>query len=185
MQLSIVTLGHVHAEDLTALTPYFTKLEQLVLDIAPRDELVKHRPELNRAVDAATDDWILIVREREIVGDALAKEMAEAMTGAKAWGFRVRSMRIRCATCGSRRPSTADARRCGDRCPQRSRCRYRAAAPTQIRKLRELRNRYVRCEYAALLVDRGGLRQRTLNVVATAALSGRGAAEGSGTHTNS
>jgi len=91
MQLSIVTLGHVHAEDLTALTPYFTKLEQLVLDIAPRDELVKHRPELNRAVDAATDDWILIVREREIVGDVLAKEMAEAMTAAKAWGFRIRS----------------------------------------------------------------------------------------------
>lgn len=91
MQLSIVTLGHVHAEDLTALTPHFTKLEQLVLDIAPRDPLTKHRAELNRAVDAASDDWILIVRERETIDDALAKEIAEAMTAAKAWGFRVRS----------------------------------------------------------------------------------------------
>src|SRR5437773_10678622 len=91
MQLSIVTLGHVHAEDLTALTPHFTKLEQLVLDIAPRDPLTKHRAELNRAVDAASDDWILIVRERETIDDALANEIASAMSAAKAWGFRIRS----------------------------------------------------------------------------------------------
>lgn len=91
MQLSIVTLGHVHAEDLTALTPHFTKLEQLVLDIAPRDPLVKHRAELNRAVDAASDDWILVIREREMIDDALAKEIATAMSAAKAWGFRIRS----------------------------------------------------------------------------------------------
>jgi len=91
MQLSIVTLGHIHAEDLTALTPYFTRLEQLVLDVAPHDELTKHRAELNRAVDAASDDWILIVREREVVDDAIAKEIASAMSAAKAWGFRIRS----------------------------------------------------------------------------------------------
>lgn len=92
MQLSIVTLGHVHAEDLTALTPHFTKLEQLVLDIAPRDPLVNHRPELNRAVDAASDDWILVVRERETIDDALAKEIAGAIADAKARGFRIRSI---------------------------------------------------------------------------------------------
>src|SRR4029077_17368110 len=91
MQLSIVALGHVHAEALTALTPHFTRLEQLVLDIAPRDPLTKHRAELNRAVDAATDDWILVVRAREVVDDALAKEIADAMSAAKAWGFRIRS----------------------------------------------------------------------------------------------
>ena len=92
MQLGIVTLGHVHAEDLTALTPHFTRIEQLVLDIAPHDSLTKHRPELNRAVDAASDDWILIVREREKISDALAKEIAGAMSDAKAWGFRIRSI---------------------------------------------------------------------------------------------
>jgi hypothetical protein len=91
MQLSIVTLGHIHAEDLTALTPYFTRLEQLVLDIAPHDPLSSHRAELNRAVDAATDDWILVIREREVLDDALSKEIAEAMGAAKAWGFRIRS----------------------------------------------------------------------------------------------
>jgi len=95
MQLSVITLGHIHAEDLTPLTPYFTRLEQLVLDIPPHDDLVKHRAELNRAVDAATDDWILIVREREVVDDAIAKEIAAALSSttsaAKAWGFRIRS----------------------------------------------------------------------------------------------
>jgi len=92
VQLGIVTLGHVHAEDLTALTPHFTRIEQLVLDIAPHDSLTKHRPELNLAVDAASDDWILIVREREKISDALAKEIAGAMSDAKAWGFRIRSI---------------------------------------------------------------------------------------------
>ncbi len=91
-QLSVVTLGHVHVDDLTALTPHFTKVEQLVLDIAPRDELTAHRPELNRAIDAASGDWILIVREREVVDDALAREIAAAIAAGKARGFRIRSV---------------------------------------------------------------------------------------------
>lgn len=92
MQLSIVTLGHVHTEDLAALQPYFTKLEQLVLDVPPRVAFVDHRAELNRAIDAGTADWVLIVRERETIDDALAKEILEAMTAAKARGFRIRSV---------------------------------------------------------------------------------------------
>jgi len=91
-QLSVVTLGHVHVDDITALTPHFRKVEQLVLDIAPRDELAKHRPELNRAIDAASGDWILIVREREVVDDALAGEIAAATSAGKARGFRIRSV---------------------------------------------------------------------------------------------
>lgn len=90
--LSIITLGHVHAEELAALTAHFQRLEQLVLEIPPRDELSKHRPELNRAIDAATNDWILIIREREIIDDALAGEVAEAAGDAKARGFRIRSV---------------------------------------------------------------------------------------------
>lgn len=82
----------MHAEDLTALTPYFERLEQLVLDVPPRVVLADHRAELNRAIDAGTADWILIVREREIVDDALAKEIAEVLKASKAWGFRVRSI---------------------------------------------------------------------------------------------
>jgi len=90
--LSVVTFGHVHIDDITALTPHFQKVEQLVLDIAPREELVAHRAELNRAIDAAGGDWILIVREREVVDDALAQEIAAATAAGKARGFRIRSI---------------------------------------------------------------------------------------------
>jgi hypothetical protein len=92
MRLSIIALGHVHAEDLAALTTRFTHIEQLVLDIAPRDELSRHRAELNRAIDAATADWMLIVRERETIDEALATEIASAVAETKAFGFRIRSI---------------------------------------------------------------------------------------------
>jgi hypothetical protein len=92
VQLSIVALGHVHAEDLTPLTPHFTRIEQLVLDVPPRDALAKHRAELNQAIDAATADWILVVRERETIDETLAKEIVTAATEAKAWGFRIRAI---------------------------------------------------------------------------------------------
>jgi hypothetical protein len=92
MRLSIIALGHVHAEDLAPLTTRFTHIEQLVLDIAPRDELSRHRAELNRAIDAATADWMLIVRERETIDEELATEIAHAVSDAKARGFRIRSV---------------------------------------------------------------------------------------------
>jgi hypothetical protein len=90
--LSIVTLGHVHTDDLMALTPHFSRVEQLVLDVPPRDPIASHRAEFNRAVDAATADWVLVVREREVIGEALAREIAEAAAAAKARGFRIRSV---------------------------------------------------------------------------------------------
>ena len=92
MRLAIITLGHVHTEDLVALTPLFEHLEQLVLDIPPRDDLSRHRAEFNRAVDAASTDWILIVREREVIDEALAKEIAKAASDVQARGFRIRSV---------------------------------------------------------------------------------------------
>jgi len=92
LRLGVITLGHVHAEELSALTPHLQHLEQLVLDVPFDDPLSKHRAELNRAVDAATDDWLLIVREREVVDDAVAREIADAMRAQTAWGFRIRSI---------------------------------------------------------------------------------------------
>jgi hypothetical protein len=92
MRLGVITLGHVHAEELEPLTRHFEHLEQLVLDVAPRAPLTDHRAELNRAVDAATADWLLIVREREVVDEPLAIEIAEVAETAKAWGFRIRSI---------------------------------------------------------------------------------------------
>ena len=92
MRLAIVALGHVHAEDLAALTTRFEHIEQLVLDIPARADIEKHRAEFNRAVDAASTDWVLVIRERETVDDALALEIADAMKAAKAWGFRIRAV---------------------------------------------------------------------------------------------
>lgn len=92
MRLSIIALGHVHAEDLAPLTTRFTHIEQLLLDVAPRDPLSRHRAELNRAIDAATADWLLVIRERETVDEALATEIAQAVSEAKARGFRIRSV---------------------------------------------------------------------------------------------
>ncbi|HJW93496.1 MAG TPA: hypothetical protein VJ901_07750 [Thermoanaerobaculia bacterium] len=94
MQLSIITLGHVHAEDLTALTPHFERLEQLVLDIPPRADIEQHRAEFNRAIDAASNDWLLVVRERERMTDPLAKEVFDAMSAARVRGFRIRTSPI-------------------------------------------------------------------------------------------
>jgi hypothetical protein len=92
MRLSIIALGHVHAEDLAPLTTRFTHIEQLVLDVPARDALSRHRAELNRAVDASTADWLLVVREREMVDEALATEIAHAVSEAKARGFRIRAV---------------------------------------------------------------------------------------------
>jgi hypothetical protein len=92
MRLSIVALGDVHAEDLQPLTTRFEHIEQLVLDIPPRNPLSAHRAEFNRAVDAASADWVLIVRERETVDDALAQEIVDSASAAKARGFRIRSV---------------------------------------------------------------------------------------------
>lgn len=92
MELAVITLGHVHAEEIAPLTPHFDRIEQLVLDVEPRASLEAHRAELNRAVDAATGDWLLILREREQIDDALAAAIAAAMRTGKAWGFRIRAV---------------------------------------------------------------------------------------------
>ena len=92
--LSVVALGEVHAEALEPLTRHFQRVEQLVLDVPPRAPLASHRAEFNRAVDAATNDWLLIVREREVVDEPLAVELASVVASAKARGFRIRSVPI-------------------------------------------------------------------------------------------
>jgi hypothetical protein len=92
LPLSVIALGDVHAENIVALTPLVARIEQLVLDVPPRDPVAKHRAEFNRAVDAATSDWVLIVREREQIDEALAQEIVASATAGKARGFRIRAI---------------------------------------------------------------------------------------------
>jgi hypothetical protein len=87
MQLSVITLGHVHTEAIESLARHSTRLEQVVVDLPPRVAFAEKRPELNRAIDAAANDWILVLREREFVDEALAAEIAGV---SNAWGFRIR-----------------------------------------------------------------------------------------------
>ena len=92
MQLSLIAVGNLPADAVTPLVETFERIEVLELDVPPRDDLAAHRAELNRAVDAAGNDWIAIVRERESVSNALAAEIAGAVSTAKAWGFRIRTV---------------------------------------------------------------------------------------------
>jgi hypothetical protein len=94
MQLSIVTLGHIHTDAIESLTPHFTRIEQLVTDLPPRVVIAEKRAELNRAVDAASSDWILVLREREFVDAGLSAEIAGAIAKGEAWGFRTRVVPI-------------------------------------------------------------------------------------------
>jgi hypothetical protein len=89
-ELSIVTLGHIHSDAIEPLTPHFSRIEQLVTDLPPRVALAEKRAELNRAIDAGSSDWILVLREREFVDAPLAEEIATSIAAARAWGFRVR-----------------------------------------------------------------------------------------------
>jgi hypothetical protein len=87
LQLSVITLGHVHTEAIESLAKHYSRLEQVVVDLPPRVAFAEKRPELNRAIDAAANDWILILREREFVDEVLAAEIAGL---SNAWGFRIR-----------------------------------------------------------------------------------------------
>src|SRR5689334_7743925 len=91
-KISLIAVGHLPADAVTPLVETFERIEVLELDVPPHDDLAAHRAELNRAVDAAGNDWILVVRERESAGAALSAEIAEAVNAAKAWGFRIRTV---------------------------------------------------------------------------------------------
>lgn len=90
MELSVVTLGEAGTDSFDPLTRHLSRLEQVVTNLPPRVELADARAVLNRAIDAAASDWILILRERESIGEPLAEEIAAAMRAGEAWGFRVR-----------------------------------------------------------------------------------------------
>ena len=91
-QLSIVCAGHVHTEAFEPLTAHLTRIEQVVTNLPPRIAFADARAELNRAIDAAAHDWILIMRERETIDAPLASEIAAALQEPRAWGFRIETL---------------------------------------------------------------------------------------------
>lgn len=93
MNLSVVSAGHVHTDALESLTQHLTRLEQVVTNLPGHVRFSETRAELNRAIDAAANDWILLLREREIVDPGLAEDIARAL-GGTAWGYRIRTAAI-------------------------------------------------------------------------------------------
>ncbi len=91
MPLTILALGHFPATAIESLFRHFSPVELIEVPIPPRSSLDDHKGELNRAVDAAANDWIFILREREVVDDQLAAEIGRVTGGANAWGFRITS----------------------------------------------------------------------------------------------
>src|SRR5262249_47965565 len=66
-EFSVVALGPIHTESIEPLTAHLAHLEQVMTNLPPRVDLTASRAELNRAIDAAAHDWILILREREFI----------------------------------------------------------------------------------------------------------------------
>jgi hypothetical protein len=91
LNLSVISVGHVHTEAIEPLTAHLTRLEQVVTNLDATTRLADHRAEINRAVDAAANDWVLIIREHESVDAALAQEIAANIASSKSWGYRIRT----------------------------------------------------------------------------------------------
>jgi hypothetical protein len=91
--LTIIALGTVRSDDVRPLAHRFAPLEQIDLPLSPRAPLEEHKGELNRAIAAAANEWVLILRERESVDPELAEELVRATAEpARAWAYRMRSV---------------------------------------------------------------------------------------------
>lgn len=96
--LSVIAIGRIEAGSIETLLQFFPNLEQVDSGLPPDAALHAHAGAGNRAIDSCSHDWILILREREIVTSALARELAAAVSESpKAWGFRLVSELYYCA----------------------------------------------------------------------------------------
>lgn len=90
--LTILLAGNIRHDELATLSSHFDSIGQIELAIPPDDPLETHKAAVNRAIDAAPNGWILIVRQGEIIDEALAGEIsASAADAPVAWGFRLRT----------------------------------------------------------------------------------------------
>lgn len=96
MTLTLLVLGHLPASSIEPLLSRLPPIEATELALERNAALEDHKAEVNRAIDASSNDWILILREREAVDEALAGEITRVVSEARAWGFRVRTIPIYC-----------------------------------------------------------------------------------------
>ncbi len=90
--ITILGFGRVTTDNTEQLVRLVGAIEQIDLRLERDAPLAAHVAEVNRAIDAAACDWIVLVREHETIGDRLAAEIAESIgPSPRAWGYRVRT----------------------------------------------------------------------------------------------
>jgi len=90
--LTVLALGEVATSQFAFLSPFFPTVEQVSTALASDADLGLFRGETNRALDSASSRWVVILRQRETISPALAREISDAATDApRAWGFRIRT----------------------------------------------------------------------------------------------
>lgn len=90
--ITVLGFGRVTTDNTEHLVRRVGAIEQIDLRLERDEPLAAHVAEINRAIDAASCDWVLLVREHETVGEGLAAEIADSLGPApRAWGYRVRT----------------------------------------------------------------------------------------------
>ncbi|MGK2856314.1 MAG: hypothetical protein ACSLFQ_03810 [Thermoanaerobaculia bacterium] len=90
--ITVLGFGRVTTDNTEQLVRRVGALEQIDLRLERDATVASHVAEINRAIDAASCDWVLLVREHETIGEGLAAEIAESIgTSPRAWGCRVRT----------------------------------------------------------------------------------------------
>jgi len=91
--LTILSLGPLNSEAVAPLGQAGLAIEVIELDEKPGSPLSESGAALNRALEAATHSWILMLRKGEGVSSELAAEIAHvAVENPGSWGFRLRTI---------------------------------------------------------------------------------------------
>lgn len=91
--LTILSLGPPGSDDIAALGQAGFAIEVIELEERRGSPLSESSAALNRAFEAATHSWILILRKGERVSSDLAAEIAHvAVENPGSWGFRLRTV---------------------------------------------------------------------------------------------
>jgi len=91
--LTILSLGPLNSASVEPLREVASAVEIIELDVPARPHLPDSAAVLNRAMEAASYQWILILRQGERISRELAVEISHvAVETPGSWGFRLRSI---------------------------------------------------------------------------------------------
>jgi hypothetical protein len=95
--ITLLALGRVTTDGTENLVRRVGAIEQIDLRLEHDSPLAEHVAEINRAVDAAACDWVLLVRAHETISEGLAEEIAASIGASpRAWGYRIRTQPTYC-----------------------------------------------------------------------------------------